>query len=394
VKTFRYRAYLTKEQKTKAKTWLWLCRELSNAALEERQKAYRVAKASVGFYTQSAQLPEIKKLRPEFSEVCAQTLQDVLHRVDEAFGHFFRRLKNGEEPGYPRYKGRDRYRSLTWPQGGEKGFHVTGNNRLFLPKFGEIHVVLHRPILGTPKTCTLKREPDGKWYVTIACDLVPQETFPKPPVTNEVGIDPGLKFYSTMSYEDGSWDVEPNPRWLREAEDGIAEAQRVLARKHLGSNRRKKAKKLLASLHAQVARKRDDFQWKFVRRIVNENQFIAVEDPDLKSLVEKSSRGINKSFVDAGLGAFLSKLAFKAESAGREFEKVDAAGTSSTCSECGSYKKKELGEDHDCPCGCKLPRDVNSSREILWRGRRLRRQRLNSVASRSPGTFVKEVQDR
>ena len=383
-KTFRYRAYLTEDQEPKAEEWLRLCRELYNAALQERSDAWRIAGASVNFFAQSAQLPEIKKTRPEFAGVCAQTLQNVLRRIDEAFGHFFRRVKSGEKPGYPRFKGRDRYRSLTWPQAakvGAGGFKIVGKDRIFFPVFGEVKVVLHRPLQGTPKTCTLKREPDGKWYVAIACDNVPQEVFTPAPVGSEVGIDPGLKYYATLSYEDGSWEFVENPRWLREAEARIGVAQSALARKKPGSHRRRKAKTLLAALCAQVARRRDDFQWKLVRRVVRENEFIAVEDPDLQGLVESSSRGLSKSFVDAALGALLSKLSFKAESASREHEKVAASGTSSTCSACGRYEKKELGEDHDCPCGCKLPRDVNASREILGRGRRLRQQRHKTLQS-------------
>ena len=90
-------------------------RELYNAALEERKEAYRMSGISISFNNQSAQLPDIKEIRPEYKEIYSQILQDTLHRVDKAFKAFFKRCKEGKTPGFPRYQGYDRYDSFTYP---------------------------------------------------------------------------------------------------------------------------------------------------------------------------------------------------------------------------------------------------------------------------------------
>jgi putative transposase len=113
---------------------------------------------------QSAQLPAIKAVRQEYAEINAQVLQDVLHRLDTAFAACFRRVKAGEHPGYPRFKGMDRSTSITYPQVGEHGGHggaALDGEMLSLSKIGRIRLRLRRPLEGTPKTVTVSREADG-----------------------------------------------------------------------------------------------------------------------------------------------------------------------------------------------------------------------------------------
>jgi putative transposase len=143
---------------------LWRCRELYNAGLEERKAAWEQCRVCVTFAMQSAQLPAIKEVRPEYREINAQVLQDVLHRLDNAFAAFFRRLQAGERHGYPRLQGTDRYHSCTYPQVGAHGGHgsaVLDGGMLSLSKLGRIPIRLHRAIEGTPKTVTISREADA-----------------------------------------------------------------------------------------------------------------------------------------------------------------------------------------------------------------------------------------
>ena len=124
-KTFQYRIYPTKHQETTLLRWLSLCCETYNAALQERRDAYRMAGKSLNFSQQCAELPECKEERPELAEVPSQALQDVVKRVTLAFDAFFRRCENGENPGYPRFKSRFRYDSMTFKQYGNS-FSIEG----------------------------------------------------------------------------------------------------------------------------------------------------------------------------------------------------------------------------------------------------------------------------
>jgi len=361
-RAFKYRIYPTKAQVAKLELWLELCRELHNTAVQERRDSWK-AGVSVGFNSQSTQLPAIKKARPEIAEVYSQVLQQVLHRVDFAFSRFFDRVKKGQTPGYPRFRAADRYDSLTWPQAA--GFKVAGTRKLCLGSFGEIKIKLHRPIEGKPKTCTVKRE-GGHWYASFSCDGVPARAYPA--ATAEVGIDVGLESSATLS----TGEKIENPRWYRKTEAHLKDAQRELSRKKRGSKRRAKAKARLARLAAKAADQRRDFQHKLAKRVVTENKLIAVEDLKPSEMVSGASRGMAKSIHDAAWAAFLSIVSGKAEEAGRILVKVPAPGTSSTCHQCGAYRKKALSErEHRCPCGLVLDRDVHASLNILRLGRSL-----------------------
>src|SRR6266702_7471397 len=157
-KAYRYRLYPTKKQETILNQQLALCCELYNAALQERRDAYRMGSKSISFTQQSAQLPEIKAVRPEYETLYSQVLQDALHRVDKAFKAFFRRCRAGQTPGHPRYKSPQRYDSLTYPQA---GFGIDEQGKLSLSKIGHIKMVQHRPLKGVVKTCTITRSATG-----------------------------------------------------------------------------------------------------------------------------------------------------------------------------------------------------------------------------------------
>ena len=363
-RAFKYRLYPTRDQERQLREWLRLCQELYNAALEERREAWKHG-VSIKFADQCRQLPEIKQLRPECARVYAQVLQNALRRLNEAFERFFERVKRGVKPGYPRFKKRDRYPSLTWPQA--PGFSLQGTKRLRLSGIGEVRIKLHRPVEGRPKTCTVKCEA-GKWYAVFSCDHVESRKVLYPVPDREVGLDVGLESFATLS----SGEKIPNPRWFRKTEDQLARAQCELSRKKRGSRRRAKAKLQVARLHEKARRQREDFQHQLANRLVSENTLIVVEDLQIQGLVEQSSNGLAKSILDAAWGSFLSKLAGKAEEAGRLFVKIPPRGTSSTCSACGAIRPKELSErTHECPCGLRLDRDLNASLNILGLGRSL-----------------------
>jgi putative transposase len=364
-KTYKYRLAPTPAQDTVLAEVLWRCRELYNAGLEERKIAWEKCGVSVTFAMQSAQLPDIKDARTEYRDINAQVLQDVLHRLDKTYQAFFRRVKNGERPGYPRFHGRDRYNSFTYPQVGEHGGATLDGGILNLSKIGRIPIRLHRSLEGTPKTVTISREADG-CYACISCADAPVQ--PLAATGRETGIDLGIEAFATLS--DGTRIFSPG--WYRKAERALKTAQRRVSRRKRGSNRRREAIKLLSKAHQKVARQRRDFHHKTALALVRENDAIYHETLQPANMVK--NHHLAKSISDAGWGAFLTILTHKAVWAGRRVIAVNPAYTSQRCSGCGALVSKGLSVRwHACPdCGTSLHRDHNAARNIERLGQSLR----------------------
>jgi putative transposase len=362
-RSFKYRLCPSKRQEAVLGSLIDAARHLYNDALEQRRDAWKARKVSVNLYTQSAQLTDARAEFEELRALPAQVGQDVLHRLQSAFDGFFRRLRRGETPGYPRFQGRDRFDSITFPQY-PCGVRLL-DRKIRVQNVGDLRIRLHRPVEGSIKTVTLKRE-TGKWFAVFSCDQVSARAYPS--ATAEIGIDMGLESFATLS----TGEKIENPRWFRASETRLAEAQRSLERKKKGGNRRRKAKQCVARLHAKIANQRRDFQHKLSHQIVSENALIAVEDLEPGRMAERAPSGLSKSIHDASWSMFFLMLASKAAEAGREFVKVPPRGTSSTCSRCGAIKAKALSErTHECPCGLVLDRDINASLNILRLGRSL-----------------------
>jgi putative transposase len=364
-KTFKYKLKPTPEQERAMEFVLRRCRELYNAALQERKDAWQKCEVSVTLTNQSAELPAIKEVRPEYRDINAQVLQDVLTRLDRAFQRFFARVKTGETPGYPRFQGVNRYNSFTYKQIGEHGGARLDNGFLVLSKIGRLAVRWSRPLEGTLKTVTISREVDG-WYVCFSCADVPITL--SPTTGREAGIDLGLEAFATLSNGTRIF----NPGWYRTAERALKTAQRRVSRRTKGSNRRRKAVTLLAKAHQMVRRQRTDFHHKAALTLVQGYDTICHEDLQVRNMVR--NHHLAKSISDAGWATFLSILSFKAACAGRRVIAVNPAFTSQTCSGCGVMVQKGLSVRwHSCPeCGTSLHRDHNAAKNIEWAGQALR----------------------
>jgi len=359
-KAFLYRLYPNKAQADKLDSLLNTARHLYNAALQERRDAYKMQGVSLNYYSQANELKELRQELPEVAQLNYSATQDMLRRLDKSFKAFFRRMKTGEKPGFPRFKGRDRFDSITFPTYGD-GIKIR-DNRLYIQNVGLVKIKMHRSLEGGINTVTLKRECD-KWYA-IFSNTVNIESLP---VSNkQVGIDVGLESFAVTS--DG--EFIDNPRFLKEAEAILRKAQRKVSRRKKGSNSRRKAVKLLARHHLKVSNQRKDFAHKFSRTIVNTYGFIAVEDLQIKNMVR--NHHLARSISDAAWGMTLDFTDYKAEWAGRQFTRVIPNGTSQECAFCGTVVPKSLSvRIHNCSvCGHSVPRDFNSSLNILERGRR------------------------
>jgi len=362
-KTYKYKLQPTAEQEGTLAFVVRRCRELYNAGVQERRDAWQKCGVSITAAGQSAQLPEIKDVRPEYCDVHSQVLQDVITRLDRAFQAFFRRFKAGETPGYPRFHGANRYTSFTYKQFGNGA--TLDNGCLVLSKIGRVAVRWSRPLAGTPKTVTISREADG-WYACFSCEGVPIQRLPE--TGREMGIDLGLESFATLA--DGSRIA--NPRIFRVAERRLKRAQRRVSRRKKGSHRRRKAVKLLAKAHQTVRRQRQDFHHKTALVLVR--QYDTIYHEDLRTANLLRNHYLAKSISDAGWSAFLSLLAFKAVCAGKRVVAVPPADTSRTCSGCGVIVQKGLSVRwHTCPdCGTSLHRDHNAAKNIERAGQALR----------------------
>ena len=357
-KAFKYKIYPTKKQTRILNEWLMLCCETYNAALDERKSAYRMAGVSLSYLQQCAELPACKEVRPELSLVNSQVLQDVVKRVDRAFEGFFQRVAQGSKAGYPRFKSRFRYDSLTFKQYGNS-FSFAQDGKLVLSKIGHVKIVLHRRLQGIPKTATLSRTSTGKWYVSIACDEV--EPSSVPPSNQQVGVDVGLKTFAYLS--DGT-TIE-NPRFFRQEEKALAKAQRKLSKEKKGTRQRERRRRVVARVHERIEHRRENFIQQQTRQLVNRYGLLALEALMVRSMI-KNPR-LAKSIADAAWSAFVRVLLAKAEEAEREIIRVNPAYTSQTCSACGHRQEMPLSvRVYDCTnCGLVIDRDHNASMNIL-----------------------------
>ena len=358
-KTFNHKLMPTPQQEQALACVVRRCHELYNAALQERRDAWQKCGVSITVASQSAQLPVVKEVRPEYRDIHSQVLQDVLTRLDRAFQAFFRRMQAGETPGYPRFQGANRYTAFTYKQFGNGA--TLDNGCLVRSRLGRIAVRWSRPLEGTPKTVTITREADG-WYVSFSCAEVPIK--PLPLTGQQTGIDLGLKSFATLA--DGHQIA--NSRIFRVAELNLQRAQRRVSRRKKGSKRRKKAVKLLAKAHQTVRRQRQDFHHKTALALVRQYDTISHEALQTANMLKNHQ--LAKSIADAGWSRFLSILSFKAAYAGKTVVAVLPAYTSQACSGCGLLVHKGLSVRwHTCPeCGTSLHRDHNAAKNILRLG--------------------------
>jgi putative transposase len=361
-KTFKYRLYPNKQQQRLLDIQLEECRWLYNELLAARRDAWEQRQESLRLYDQQATLPALKAARPALAGVQSQVLQNVAVRLDLAFQAFFRRVRTGETPGYPRFRGKGRYDSITYPQVPVGCKLDAEAKRLLLHRVGEVTMLLHRPIEGTPKTATIRRSSIGKWYVCFSCECA--EPSPLPATGQAVGIDVGLKTFATLS--DGQEIA--NPRFFRRDEQALAKAQRRLSTEEKGTPERARRRKVVARIHERIAWRRGDFAHQHSRQIVNAFDLLAVEDLTVNQMTH--NYGLAKSIHDVAWSQFADLLSYKAAWAGRKYVAVNPAYTSQDCSQCGHWQTLSLSDRiYTCPCcGLVLDRDLNASLNILALG--------------------------
>ncbi|VUT25423.1 MAG: putative transposase [Candidatus Methanolliviera sp. GoM_oil] len=372
-RTFKYRIYPNREQKSILETWLDICRVLYNDCLTERRDAWDISQKYISYYDQCNQLREIKTFDNEIKEVHSQVIQNVLKRIDKSFKNFFRRVKRREKAGYPRYKGKDRYDSFTYPQSGFK----LEDKKLILSKIGSVNIKKHRDIPEDAKikTCTIERELD-RWYACFTVEIEIEEPNYEA-ITNPIGIDLGISHLITLS----NGDMEDNPRYLVRSEGKLKRRQKKLSKSKKQSNNRTKRRFEVVKTHRTVRDQRTDLLHKISRSLVNTYDLIVFEDLKIRNMLK--NHHLAKSISDVSWSQLTNFVSYKAEEAGKRVEFVNPRNTSLECSNCGKIVKKPLSQrTHKCPfCGLVMDRDKNAAINILNRG--LRKSKGFSICQKS-----------
>ncbi len=296
MKSYKFRIYPNKEQETALENTLRTCRHLYNNILAERKAMWESMGISVTYKMQQNTLPERKENNPYLEQVHSQVVQDVLWRVDKAYKAFFRRVKKGEKAGYPRFKNRDRYDSLTYPQ--YPSGAIIKDDKLRLSKIGDIRIFLHRKIEGTIKICTIRRDVD-RWYACFSVEM-PDVLITKKETKNAVGVDVGLESLITLSNGE---KIEP-PKFLRKSEIKLAVEQRRLSKKQRGSKNRQKQRTKVARFHRKIREQRTDFNHKLSRMLVSRFDYIAFENLHIQNMMQHPY--LAKSIADASWSQLMS----------------------------------------------------------------------------------------
>ncbi len=364
-------------------------RELYNAALQERRDAWSHSKTRVHYGDQSGQLTGIRAVRPDVAVWSFSSQQATLRRLNKAFAGFFRRVKAGQTPGYPRFKGKARFDSVEWPKDGDGARWLPAQGRVYLQGIGQVRVHVHRKVQGGVKTIQIKRQ-GRRSMLVLSCDEVPANALPA--TGRQAGIDVGIVRYATLS--DGT-GVD-NPRWGRAAADRLAAAQQRLARAKRRSKNRIRRRETVAARHRKIANQRKDFHHQRASTLVGRYDLLVVEDLQIANMLRRAKpvpdpdnpgqylpngarakSGLNRSNSDASWGQFISILRAKAEDAGRTWIEVDPRHTSDGCENCGhaAPENRVTQAEFDCQHGGhSAPADEHAARNILRAGLALHTQ--------------------
>ena len=355
--TYKYLVQPTRAQHAALAEILESQRQLYNAALEERIGCYRATGRTQGYVDQCRALTVCRHDIPEMGAMPLAIQRWTIRRLDEAYAAFFRRVRHGGAPGFPRFRGRGRWDSFGFLD--KRSLHFDGHRFRWPGLPGGLRVHLHRPFSSAAniRACVFRRQSD-RWF---ACIVVEIEAPEKAAAAHAVGIDLGL---SVFAYQSDSVII-PTPRIGRRSGKELRQRQRALARCKRCSCRRQKVRNRVARTHRKITNARRTWLHQHSARLVRSYDLIAAEDLNVSGMVR--NRSLARSISDAGWSTFLAMVAYKAERAGKHFVTVDPRNTSQRCSGCGELVPKSLAvRTHSCPhCGLVIDRDWNAARNII-----------------------------
>ena len=359
-RAYKFRIYPDAKRQEEIDEKLILAQQFYNRILEKSIASYRNGKTKVSMAQFNRFVKEIIQEDKKYLKLYSQTRCEIEFRIFKAYLNFFRRVREGNrKAGFPRFRSRDRYKSITYPQ--DNGSFSIRKDRLRVSRIGTMRIEMHRKIEGTIKTLAIKR--GGRDYYAVFT-TINHIKVPEVDDINPVGIDMGLNNFIALS--DGH--TIQKPKFMQQKRKKIARWQKIVARRSKGSKRREGAKSMLQREWEYVTNQSNDFAHKLSDKLVNSGYTsFAVEDLHIQNMVK--NHRLAQSIQNASWNRFINMLSYKAESAGMKVIKVDARNTSKECSSCGNIQEMPLSErTYICNrCGMTMDRDVNASINILKR---------------------------
>jgi len=355
--TYKFRLDPTDDQIELLNKHFGSVRFVYNYFLNQRKEEYLNNKKSLNYYDQAKELTQLKKKEETkwLKEINSQTLQFSLNCLDLSYQGFFNKRTK-----FPNFKSKRSRNSFAIPQ-----FVKVKNEKLFIPKFKGIKMIMEREIRGKIGKATISRTPTGKYFVSI---LTEKEYNPVPSTGKKVGIDLGLKDFLVLS----TGSKIKNGRFLKHYEKNLKLNQKHLSRKTKGSNCYEKQRLKVARIHEKISNSRMDLIHKTSLDLVKNFDVIYLEDLNIKGMVKNHK--LAKSISDVSWGKFIEVLTYKANWNNKEVIHIDRFFPSSkTCNSCGWINNSLALKDRSwtCKCGKEVDRDLNAAKNILNEGLRL-----------------------